>query len=309
MSCKEDPETVADEFHLFIKAVKDSCIELEVETGRFHPLTRTLALWADVHGFVSTATWTKKILVGLLAPSCLNEFWLSLGWGHDEAANLLACFGRAFRGDMVGHVGRDIVEPCLQADDPGVFAAAVGVLESWLDDDEDGTWQALLENYTELEDEDDEQLELPLEMSGSSEENLADITMGPNFKDPSIKGLKKLFETSGNSELEDEDELPKTRRDIELEPYFEAGRALGNSCRALVRHRELPGFLARVVGLDQAVTLGLLESQQLGHPCVRQSTLEVHVEGQIVRAWNAEVAVSIEPTATSGTWLVFARWG
>jgi len=305
MSCKEDP--AGDDFHLFIKAVKDSCIEFKVEAGRFHPLARTLRLWGDVHGFVSTATWTKKILVGVFAPHA-NDFWRSLGWGHDEGATLLACFGRAFKGDMVGLIGRDIVEPCLRHDDPAVFEAAVGVLEAWLDDDEDGTWQQILEQHTELDEEDEEQLELPLEKSGISreEQDLADITMGPKFKDPSIKNIKKLFELekSGSSEFE---ELP-TQRDRELAPYFEARRCLENSCRAIVQHSELPGFLARIVGLNSAITLGLLESRKIGYVCVRESTLAVHVDGAVVRAWNAEMAVSIEPTATSGSWLVFARW-
>ena len=307
MICTDDP--TGDEFHLFIKAVKDSCIELEVETGRFHPLARTLGLWGDVHGFVSTATWTKKILKGVMAPTNINEFWLSLGWGSEEGANLLACFGRAFRGDMVGLVGRDVVEPCLHHDDPGIFAAAVGVLETWLDDDEDGAWQSLLEQHTELEEFGDDQLELPLEgVKETSEDDLADITMGPKFKDPSIKNLKSLLEHQKSGSLEDEQDVAAEKRELELEPYFEATRELPNSCRAVVRHSELPGFLARVLELHPAITLGLLESQKLGYSCVRQSTLEVRLEGPIVRAWNAEMAVSIEPTATSGSWLVFARW-
>jgi len=148
--------------------------------------------------------------------------------------------------------------------------------------------------------------------------------------DPGRRGLEARFQETDpvSSALEDEDvrqldleldppvssraemaELERLRaRALALEPYFETRRELANSLMGRVRHPELPGFLEHAVGLHPDVTLGLLESRDVGTPCLRASNLTVHVERGIVRAWGSSVAVSIEPTATSGTWLVFASW-
>jgi hypothetical protein len=287
MSCMDEPGT--DTFPLFIKAVSESCIETEYSQDRFHPLIRTVRLWGEAHGLVSVATWTKKILVGVLKDEPRDPFWESLGWDYDEGATLLACFGDAYRGDEVGLLGRDIVEPCLRHPDGVVFAAALGVLESWGEDDPDGTWRELLERHSdetfddELDDEEVRQLEMRGCGFGDEIEELV-----PGLGDPLLEALEE-------------------KRARELEPFFET-RRWPNSLRAQVRHLELPGFLARALQLHPEVTLGLLESREVGRPCVRQSTLEVHVERGTVRAWNSELGVSIEPTATSGTWLVFASW-
>lgn len=283
-----------DEFHLFIKAVKDSCITLEVEAKRRHPLAHTLRQWGDTHGFVSAASWTKKILVGILARPSVGGFWTSLRWGYPEGATLLGCFGRAFSGDKVGHVGRDVLEPCLHHPDPGVAAAALEVLKSWERDD--GTW------WPQMLEQSSSRKVQQLEFRGVGFERGAPMIMG--YQEPMSDSCLESSATrhaSGTFELD--------LKDLKaLDQYFEMARELPNSCRATVQHPELPGFLTRVLELDPVVTLGLLESRKVGSPCVRQSTLEVHVDGDVVRAWNAEMAVSIEPTTTSGTWSVVTHW-
>jgi hypothetical protein len=293
MSCADEP---FDHFHVFIKAVRESGIDRPYEGNKFHPLVRTLALWGEINGFASAATWTKKILVGVLAPAPVVEFWASLGWDYDEGATLLSCFGDAFRGDQVGLVGRDIVEPCLHHQDSVVVAAALGVLESWLEDDEDGMWHQLLEEHSELEDDISD-----LEPGELEDEDVRQLELqGCGFGDVIEEIVPGLDE-----EIQEAREL----RRQELEPFFATSRGWPNSLRAVVQHSELPGFLERALELDPGITLGLLESRTVGTPCVRASNLQVHVErDEIVRAWNSELTVSLEPTATSGTWLVFAKW-
>jgi len=263
-----------DNFHLFIKAVQES--DLGASYIAIHPLVLTLERWERDHGFPSAATWTKKILVGVLAPSPANEFWASLGWGYDEGATILSCFGQAFAGDEVGLLGRDILEPCLQHEDDAVAAAAYDVLGSWLEDS--NSWQSLVDRLDQEEEEYDDEVQQLALQGFEDEEDLAE------FKEA----------------LEEQRQA--------LEPYFEARRSCPNSLRARVQHVELPGFLERTLGLHRDISLGLLESQKIGYSCVRESTLQVHLERGIARAWNAEVTVSIEPTATSGSWLVFASW-
>lgn len=278
-SCADEPANdPADEFHLFVKAIQESSIKVPFDRDCFHPLVRTLRLWSEVHGFVSTATWTKKILVGLLGPGPRGPFWVSLGWDLDEGATLLSCFGDAFEGDQVGLVGRDILEPCLRHHDDVVVAAAYGVLETWRE--EDDAWQGLIDwlDEEDLEPDEDDVRQLDLELGNTSSPELSTEFL----------------------------ELPP---DVEeLEQFFEATRGCSNDFRAVVRHSELPGFLERALELHPAVTLGMLESHRVGTPCVRESNLEVHVSRGIVRAWRQGLTVSIEPTATSGSWLVFAAW-
>lgn len=301
MTCDNTPAD-EEEFAAFIKAVSDSAIERPVRPG-FHPLIKMLYMWTDVHGLPSTAACTLRVLRGVLevrGPRSRHRrdpFWLSLGWGVDEGVNLMVAFGTAVGGEVVGHIGRDMFIPLLAHDLPQVRGAAIQVIGGWAEDDDEGVFVRMLELHAARE-EDPELLDRCRAQLAWLEDDEDDE---PEFNDT----LREMYGSSGSSDTE-EPELDA--RDRELEPYFEARRGLENSLRALVRHPELPAFLERAVQLHPDITLGMIESSQVSHPCVRQSRLEVHVEGAIVRAWSSELAVSIEPTASDDTWLVFARW-
>lgn len=289
MSCDKEPhQAPRGEFARYIKAIRESGVCVAVRRGSYHPLIKTLRMWVDVHGMPSCTVCTKRVLRGLTMPE-KAPMWVELQWGPTTAANLLLAFGAATQGHEVGHIGRDMLTPLLGDSRAFFRKAAIEVLAGWADDEE--MFVSMLRRHLEREEDP--------ELRAFCQEQLDWLEgRGEDGKDDELRDEES--DTSGSPELDS--------RDRELEPYFEARRGLENSLRAIVRHPELPGFLERAIQLHPDITLGMIESSQVGHPCVRQSTLKVHIEREIVRVWSSELAVSIEPTANDDTWLVFARW-
>jgi hypothetical protein len=237
--------------------------------GQFNPAVRSLAMWAEANDYLSCATWTKKLLVDL-------RF-------HEErgtvASRLVLAFGHAFRGDQVGAPGRDIVEYALKRQDVELRRAALEVLERWLPDDEDGVWLDLLNDHIDFEE--DRQL-----------------------KGQCIELVQRELDV-----LEEADQDPP-----ELEEYLAVCRQLHNRARFLIETSELPRVLEKVVDVDQRLALAVLESVKIGKLTIdddRHGFLLSRVGGGWqLKAWrlDGEASFSVEPTATEGNWLVFARF-
>ena len=76
----------------------------------------------------------------------------------------------------------------------------------------------------------------------------------------------------------------------------------------------MPGYLRRVLDVPTSLTLGLLESIQIGKLVAENRDYEFLLSpvsgGHQVRARRLDGAhtFSIEPTATEGHWLIFSRF-
>jgi hypothetical protein len=243
---------------------------------------------------------------------------------------LLTCFGQAFRGDEVGHIGRDILTPLLGHKLAEVRGAAVTVLEHWLEYDDEGMWLEMVSDHLEretytrcellVEHYDTEADDMLQEMMSDCPECLEGhvLTMeGCWYCDNCGAGwdcdpIETLYV------LEDEliDELEAEDHPEELQPFFEVHRGAANNLRGIFETKQLPHFLERVLDLNISLTLGFLESLNIGHLSVRETTLDLllhpllHGEGHILRAWSVKegFCLSIEPTATDDRWLVFLRY-
>ena len=137
----------------FVKDVEASNIDEPVEDGQIHPLSRTLKLWNDANGFANTAFLTKVTIRNWVnfAANAFSEGASREQW-FNRAATLLRCFGRVFDGGEAGLLGRDIVEMnlhCVGSLD--IRVAAVLTLETWCENDEDGTWISMMAAHQKRE--------------------------------------------------------------------------------------------------------------------------------------------------------------
>ena len=230
-------------------------------------------------------------LLGAMLKRLFNETRGSMydGLGAwKQPLELLDCFGKAFRGDEVGHIGNDILTPLLADSAVEMREVAVNVVERWLEYDEDGFWFDLLCTHADRE------------------ENV-----------PLLARCNKLIELyeedeeAYEDEEEDEPELPP-----ELEEFYEIRRGLPNNARAIVETGKLPFFLHQLTGVDELIVIDLLESMKIQELTVRDSNLAFFLSNlnvgseMIMRCWDPDgsFAFSFEPTATEGRWLVFARF-
>lgn len=291
----------------------------EIET---RAIAQALADWAKFVEFPAVATWVKRHLHGEVH--------------FPKWAKLLTGFGLAFRGDEVGHVGRDILTPFLVSRETPRRQVAIEVLVRWSEYDDDGMWLEMIhdaldrekdpELYRVLEDtlqeyafEDDEP---------DAEDMLAEMLQDcPECCEGHVIVMEGVWtcDECGSSwsqdpngdELEEEEDEGFHELDATLEPFRAVQRTTTNNLRALVRVEELPTLLQNVLGLHPHLTLDCIESARIGHLSVRENNLAMNLsplhsgDGFILRGWSVSggYTFSIEPTATEGRWLVFMRWG
>jgi len=235
-------------------------------TAEGRGLVSALLEWEEVHGFPSCATWAKMTL-RIEAASSLSP-------------SLIDAFGEAFRGKVVGHVGRDLIESCLHDERREVRAAAMGVVESWEDDDPEGPWRVLLASA--------------LEREGLCPECGAEACGCDDLE----------FDDQDDPFEPDESECP-------AQWIAEVQRRDGRA-RITVSTSLLPDLLRRLCDVDPLLTLAMIESVKVGHACVPDCALRVAVSplrlgsGHVLRAWSHRTCFSIEPTAAEDRWLVFA---
>lgn len=281
---------------------------------------RNWAQWGE--GLPMVATWVKRVL---------------LAHAQDRTSyDLLACFGKAFRGDEVGVLGRDLLLPVL-GDSSSVFirARALDVLESWLEYDEDGMWLEMVHDHLRKETVSTlvARCETLLERYDVEETMFEETMFEEMLKDcPDCgEGHVLFFDDSWycddcgivwNSDplerdvMEDEDEDEELMEpDPRYEEYHQVRQGCSVKTRSQVPTAQLPDFLDRMLDLSVSMSLGFLESMQVGHLCVQESRLAMYLSSlshggcSILRAWDPEgsFALSIEPTASPETWLVFAH--
>ena len=204
--------------------------------------------------------------------------------GLTPAPHLVRAFGSAFRGNEVGALGRDILEFALHQRPPAIRMAALESLERWLEDDEEGIWLDIGNDHLDRE------------------------------PDPELKSkCRRLVQGQLEDDLLEDDDM-HDEDPPELKEYNALNRKLPNRLRGQVETGVLPGYLWRTLHVSTDITLGLLESSQIGKLVSSSQDYEFLVTpvsgGHQVRARRLDGThtFSIEPTATEGNWLVFSRF-
>ena len=266
------------------------------------PSVRFLSMWAKANGFVDCASRTKRLLV------CLTK---------GPASHLIRAFGHAFSGDEVGALGRDILEFGLRQSSSETRGVSVEVLGRWLDDDEDGAWLDMANDHIDREEDDELKARCQrLVRERLDEEEVVEDLMGCLVGTPSWPDMERALDVVRAGARRSRRRGRETRGTAppEREEYLAVGRSRPNRVRAELETKALPSFLEKVVGVDTSITLGVLESLQVGRLVIENVTLGFSITpvdgGWQVRTWalNGAFSFSIEPTATEGTWLVFTRF-
>lgn len=245
---------------------------------------------------------------------------------------ILSCFGQAFRGDEVGHIGRDILTPLLGSSKYEVRGAAVDVLEQWLEYDEEGMWLEMVSDHLDRESSPllQARCESLLEQyDGEAEDMLREMMNDcPECNEGHVlaQGGCWYCDDCGQEwnhdpiehEYFDDDDLVDDVPDHpkELNPFFEIHREAPNNVRALVETRALPQLLENVLDLHPHLTLDLIESVKIGKLSVRATRLGFYMSqlhngvDYLLRGWDESrrFCFSIEATATDDRWLVFMRY-
>jgi hypothetical protein len=139
---QQELEFDLDNYETFRRCVLP-LLHVDPEEGQYVPIVGFLGNWTKINGFISTASWTKKLLLKIRCEE--GDFQ------GDMATRLVCGFGHALRGDEVGALGRDIIEYALKRQVLSMREAAVQVLERWLKDDDDGLWLDLLNDHIDFE--------------------------------------------------------------------------------------------------------------------------------------------------------------
>lgn len=304
---------------------------------RDEPLVQELRYCAKFNDFPLVAAFVKRAM------------GIDLGTDNPDLKGvpplrLLTCFGKAFRGDEVGHIGRDILTPLLGNSRLDVRTAAVDVLEQWIEYDDDGMWLEMVSDHFDREtspvlqakcetliDQYDDMAEAMLQemMNDCPECNeghvLQDVcwycdNCGHEWGyDP----IEHEYEEAEDEDVEDEEtmllailEEDDDEDPAELKQYRAIHRGAANNLRAVVETRALPGLLESVLDLHPHLTLDFIESINIGHLSVRATRLGLCLDKlrngveYVLRGWDEErgFCFSIEPSATDDTWLVFMRY-
>jgi hypothetical protein len=207
---------------------------------------------------------------------------------------LLECFGIAFRGDIVGHIGRDLLIGPLNSSSSQLRGTAINVLGRWLEYDEDGMWLDLAEEQLERERERNTEL------------------------------YQKLW--SFVSWFHDEhDDVQELEPDSDYENWLEVRRSCECEMRGTFPIMQLGPVVARLTGLEPQ-TLGsvleyvqfpldadlepIMERLEYTHPAIKHLGISWGQVsgGRVLRVCDetGAFAFSVEPTATRGRWLLFA---
>jgi len=264
------------------------------ERGVSEAVCAELRNWGQFYEFPVVASWTRRLLRD--GPN-IRDF--------SHAAILLECFGIAFRGDMVGHIGRDLLVGPLHSENNTFRSSAINVLVRWLEYDEDGMWLDVAEDH--LEREQDPKLHTYLQSS------VLEI----------VEGL--------DEEEEDEDPL--------FEEFLEVRRGCAVEMKGTAPILKIKPLICQLTGLTPPVLGSIIEYIQMPlknlfgddidisrvmddlqytHPATNHlGVIWSQVSGgRHLRVWdtNGSFAFSVEPTAscdnpdpTKHRWLFFCH--
>lgn len=294
MTCVQDGEQL--ELQLTAEKVyarfSEDLLRKIMDHGISEAVCFELRNWAEFHDFAQAASWTRRLLREL---------------DVKYACVLLECFGIAFRGDQVGHIGRDLITRPLHSENWDFRAAAVNVLGRWLEYDEDGMWFDMAEAH--LEREEDEELHSRL---WNSIPDLGD--------DDDEKLLRWILEDEGEFE---EEELPTNPL---LEEFLEARRGCECELRGTFPLLRVGPILAKLTGMPDHLMAGVVEmmrpwtdmdrilkmkpgARELGIYTTSRSAAGWNQGDPLrhLRIWdtNGSFAFSLEPTATKDRVLLF----
>lgn len=239
-------------------------------------LRRELRTWAEHQDLTLVASWTRRLLRELPTLS---------------GATLLDEFSHAFRGDEVGHLGRDLLTPYLHASNPFLRSVAVHVLVRWLEYDEDGMWLDMVQDHLGRE----KSVAVRHFLRSAAEQELEQLELVQEFEN-----VMELESPSRDNPL--------------LEHYFEVRRNCELEVRGTAPVDRVGPFIVKMTGIDErlmANVVELLKPHSVTEPYLDElGFYGVHREGTELRhlwVWSPEgtFAFSIEPTATEGRVLLF----
>jgi hypothetical protein len=281
-ACKQEPEHPKDRqlsldidldsYETFLRCVLP-CLANDPHPDRYDPAVGILSSWTKVNEFISTASWTKKLLLELRGDREL------------EASRLVRAFGRTFRGDQVGAPGRDIVEYALKRQLIILREAAVTVLEHWLDDDDDGIWLDLLNDHIDFEQD-------------------------RKLKNQCVELVQGQLDLLGDADEDEDDQPDPAELEEYLEVGRKlANRARAQlETRALPSFLEKVAGVDQRLTLAalESAKIGRLVAEDARYGFI----LSRVGGGWQFRGWRTDgtSSFSIEPTASVDNWLVFTRF-
>jgi hypothetical protein len=279
----------------FVKACQDSNIDEPFVEGRFHPLVRTLSLWAETNSFEDAAARTKHLI-----RVCLN-------FDERRVVCLIQCFAAAFSGSVVGALGRDILEPLLHVPKLAVRQAAVSVLDKWgvdsyqfvemladhcrreVDEDLSLHTQSLLVEFGYYDEEEDPDCALcpDCELGEIQEEEGCFVCHECGWagnRDPRLHDLEAQF---GIGELPEDDMSEDPRP--ELLPWQKVADAATNHMHSALCTGQLPRVVEGLVGIHPHLTIDMIESYKIGMASTRATTLNIFVGPYVEKGLHAQV--------------------
>lgn len=279
-SCNQDPRQPELNFKVapseLYQQFRARILDQIGEHGVSELVCAELRSWAQSYDFPILASWCRQ----LLRDSELES---------SSVCIVLECFGIAFRGDMVGHLGRDLLTGPLHSSNLELRGTAVRVLVQWLTHDGDGMWFEIGEGH--LEREENEHLH---EHLGAS--------LGRYLND-----LTTLDFNDFNEGFEDFDEDVKDCP----EQFFEVLQDCECEMRGTLPSLKLGPVLVRLTGLEPRVMSDLVELMRMPveSPVDVPSHLNVKMsqtgDGRILHVWdtNGTFAFSVE-SMTQDRWIV-----
>ena len=252
---------------------QERVLQLIKDQGLSDTLGLELQDWAQSYGFPVMASW------------CRQFFRDQDDQNQANACVLLGSFGMSFRGDVVGHIGRDLLMTPLHATNVDLRGVAINVLIRWLEYDEDGMWFDMGEQHLEKE------------MNESLHECLG-------------FALARCLD----GEFLEEEEKPQ---DPLREEFFEVRRNCECELQGTFPILKIGPVLARLIELEPHVVSGILEILQVPECRIGDLLSQNHLGllmttvsegGRLLRVWDTKgsFAFSVEPTATEDRWLLFA---
>lgn len=179
----------------------------------------------------TTKTWVTRSLLDPCTEAAM-----------ERGIAMLTIFGDHYAGDEVGHLGRDLVEPCLHHRHPAVRLTAVKVLQKWRREDSEGPWRTLLDSHLR------------------------------NEEDPRVLDTMHEPEEKCGAEL-DEEVLDWC---LGFPGWSYVSENASNYVQAEIANTSLPSFLERTIDLHPSVSLGLIEVARVGHPYLPSEAVQVH---------------------------------
>ena len=255
---------------------REKMLRLVHEHGVSEAVCAELRNWGQFNDFPQVASWTRRLLRDHETSHYANA-----------ASVLLTCFGIAFRGDLVGHIGRDLLIAPLHSDNQVFRRAAVGVLVRWLEYDEDGMWHDMAEDHIERETN-----------PGHVDQLMQAMDLDEEVLEPSPL-MEEWLEVRRGCEVEMRGTAPM----MHIRPVICQLTGLPPSVLgSIIEYIQFP---------PQADIESVMERLNYTHPATKHlGVLWSEVgDGRHLRVWdtNGSFAFSVEPTATEGRWLFFCH--